>query len=213
MGEEWMDVDRETGRSPLLLIIGGVLLLTALGLIIFGGGFLTREPEVAAPVEATQPTSSNDSGSIPAGSDGGIAVGDTAPDFALANLDGDMVRLSHFAGQPIIVNFWATWCPPCDIEMPELQAAYETYQDDGLVILAVNEQEPAGTVRDYFIDEKQLTFTPLLDRDATVSLVYGIGGLLPTSYFIDRDGTIIAIHRGPLSQEQIAAYLAETLSG
>jgi peroxiredoxin len=96
--------------------------------------------------------------------------------------------------------------------MPELQAAYEAYQDDGLVILALNEDEPAEVARTYFEDEMGLTFTALLDDNSAIATAFGNFGTLPTTFFIDPEGTITVIHRGPMTFSQIEGYLAETIS-
>jgi thiol-disulfide isomerase/thioredoxin len=125
-------------------------------------------------------------------------------------VDGEQVALSDHMGQPIILNFWATWCGPCRIEMPELQAAYEANQDQGLVILALDRDESAQTVSRFF-DELNLTFTPLLDDGGEVARRYGVGGNLPASIFINPEGQITAIHRGLMDQNLIEAYLAETI--
>ena len=94
--------------------------------------------------------------------------------------------------------------------MPELQATYEKYQDDGLIILALDQGESPEMVRSFFYDEFGLTFTPLLDTDQTVAEQYGIFNY-PTSIFIDGDGIITAIHRGPVLQSQLDEYLADTI--
>jgi peroxiredoxin len=96
--------------------------------------------------------------------------------------------------------------------MPELQAAYEEYASEGLAILALDQDEPAEVARAFFEDEMGLTFTALLDERSVVATTYGSFGVLPTSYFIDRDGVVTAIHRGPMTARQIAGYLAATFS-
>jgi peroxiredoxin len=96
--------------------------------------------------------------------------------------------------------------------MPELEAAYEAYQDEELAILALNQDEPADVARDYFEDEIGLTFTALLDDNSAIATAFGIFGL-PTTFFIDGEGTITVIHRGPMTYEQIEGYLGETVSG
>jgi peroxiredoxin len=139
-----------------------------------------------------------------------LVVGDKAYNFALSDLDGRPAALSDYAGQPVMVNFWATWCPPCRLEMPEFQRAFEAHQQDGLVILAVNEYEEAEDVRSFFYDEMGFTFTPLLDSDGEVGQAYGAAGL-PATFFIGPDGEIVAIHRGLLSETQLDGYLAELI--
>ncbi|MGB1250503.1 MAG: TlpA family protein disulfide reductase [Candidatus Promineifilaceae bacterium] len=138
-------------------------------------------------------------------------IGEAAPDFTLSDADGKPVTLSEFQGQPVMVNFWATWCAPCEVEMPELQAMHEKYQDDGFVILALNQDESAESVATYFND-RNLTFTALLDTNSVVTASYGAFGTLPSSYFIDRDGVITDRHIGLVSSEQLETYLAEILS-
>ncbi|GIK54470.1 MAG: hypothetical protein BroJett015_01330 [Chloroflexota bacterium] len=140
-----------------------------------------------------------------------LTTGDPAYDFALLDLDGNVVQLADFHGRPVILNFWATWCAPCRLEMPELQAAYSQYQDDGLVILALNQEESPQLVRKFFVDEMGLTFTPLLDSEGVVAELYGVNRFFPSSFFINGAGEITAIHRGMLAASQIEAYLAETI--
>jgi peroxiredoxin len=135
-------------------------------------------------------------------------IGDPARDFALQDVDGNLVQLSELNGRPLILNFWATWCPPCLVEMPDLQATYERHQSDGLMILAINREETAVTVREFFYDELDLTFTPLLDETGDVARLYGIVNY-PTSIFVDEDGVVTAVHRGLMTEEQIEDYLAK----
>lgn len=137
-------------------------------------------------------------------------VGDLAPEFTLSDIDGNEVALSDFLGQPVMLNFWATWCAPCEIEMPEMQAVYEQYQAQEFVILALNQDEAAEDVATYFT-ERDLTFIPLLDTNMLTANTYGAFGTYPSSYFIDRDGIISARHIGIVSEEQMQNYLAEIL--
>jgi thiol-disulfide isomerase/thioredoxin len=108
----------------------------------------------------------------------------------------------------VVVNFWATWCAPCRIEMPELQAAYEKHQADGLVILAIDYDELPNQVRSFFYDELGLTFTPLLDKGGQVTEQFGVFNF-PSTYFIEPGGKVAAIHRGPMVAEQVEEYLAQ----
>ena len=91
----------------------------------------------------------------------GLDEGEQAPDFAVLDTAGNEVRLSDFAGQPVVLNFWATWCAPCRIEMPFIQAEFEKYKDEGLVVLALSQNEPVEPVIEYF-EENGYTFTPCL---------------------------------------------------
>lgn len=116
--------------------------------------------------------------------------GFTAPDFELQTLAGEAVRLSDLRGQAVLVNLWATWCPPCRAEMPAIEAVYREYASQGFVVLGVDaaNQDDLSQVED-FIQEYELTFPILLDLDGAVSRSYGLRSF-PTSFFIDGDGTI-----------------------
>jgi cytochrome c biogenesis protein CcmG/thiol:disulfide interchange protein DsbE len=124
-----------------------------------------------------------------------------AADFALQTLDGHTVRLSDYRGYVVVLNTWATWCPPCRAEMPDLEAYYREHQGDGFVVLAVNSQESADTVA-AFLEEHDFTFPVLLDPDGIVLSRYGIRGL-PTSFFIDRDGMVHGVWSGQLSPARL----------
>jgi len=118
------------------------------------------------------------------------APGRPAPDFQLRGLDGQTVSLDDLQGKPVMVNFWATWCGPCRMEMPFIQ---EVYQDSewlktGLVILAVNLKESASAAGE-FMEDNGLTFPVLLDIDGEVARMYNISAI-PTTYFIDKNGII-----------------------
>ncbi len=121
-----------------------------------------------------------------------------APDFTLTTIDGTRVRLSDLRGQVVLINIWATWCPPCRAEMPAIQAAYERFHSRGFTVLAVNQQEDATTIQAY-LRENGLTFPALLDGAAEVGVAYQARAL-PSSFFVDRRGIIRAIYRGPMSR-------------
>ena len=131
-------------------------------------------------------------------------MGSPAPEFELTSLQDEPVRLSDFVGKGVMVNFWATWCTPCRLEMPMI-GKYQRRYPDSLVVLAVNFQEPASDVH-VFTNELDLDLVVLLDPDAAVSTLYKVQGL-PTSYFIDPKGKIRAIHIGGLTEEQLDLYL------
>ncbi|RII31848.1 TlpA family protein disulfide reductase [Clostridium chromiireducens] len=128
-----------------------------------------------------------------------------AIDFTLKDLDGNEVSLSSLKGKKVFLNFWATWCPPCKAEMPEIEKLYQETKDSDLVILAVDIGENLNTVKP-FIDENKYNFKVLLDSDQSVATQYGISSI-PTSYFIDTDGNIISKHVGGMNIEQMKAYI------
>lgn len=133
------------------------------------------------------------------------AVGHPAPDFALTTLDGAQFSLSELRGTPVVLNFWATWCGPCQRELPAMQAAAERY--DGLVVIAgVDQGEDAGTVQP-FVDELQLTFPIPMDAEQDVGQRYNIKGL-PTTFFIDGEGIIRRVWAGEMNSVTLAENIA-----
>jgi peroxiredoxin len=133
----------------------------------------------------------------------GLEVGNVAPDFQLQTLAGETVKLSDYKGQRVMLNFWATWCPPCRAEMPDME---KFYQKKGVAILAVNLTETEATMQDIhdFVDEFGVTFPILLDKKIEVATTYQIGPI-PTSYMIDSDGIIRYKTLGALNYEMMVA--------
>lgn len=142
-------------------------------------------------------------------SDQGVAVAsinNRAPDFELENLNSERIRLSQLRGKPVILNFWATWCAPCVIEMPIIQRSYEKYPGQ-FYVLAINAGEPQLKV-ERFVEDIGLTFDVLLDPGGAIQDLYRIRGY-PTSYFVDAEGIIRITHIGTLTADQLAEYLIE----
>ncbi|MBT3274132.1 MAG: redoxin domain-containing protein [Spirochaetales bacterium] len=121
-------------------------------------------------------------------------AGVEAPDFELEFLNGEKRKLSEFRGDVVFLNFWATWCPPCRLEMPSMQALYDRHASSGLTILAVDLQEPETAVRK-FVDDYKLTFPIPLDSEGRVGAMYGVRSI-PTTYIIDRDGMVLSVAVG-----------------
>ena len=129
---------------------------------------------------------------------------DNAPDFTLTDLEGNSVSLSDYAGTPVLVNFWATWCPPCRAELPLIQDYQDKYLDE-FVVLAVDGGETAEDVQS-FVDAQGYTMKFLLDTDFAVAELFQVRGY-PTSLFIDAEGVIQKVHIGELTEPMIIAYL------
>lgn len=124
-----------------------------------------------------------------------------APDFSLPTTSGETIRLSDLRGQAVLVNLWATWCPPCRAEMPAIEKVHNEYKDDGLVVLAINMtyQDTASAVMP-FVQEHGLTFPILLDESAVVGRAYQLRSL-PSSFFITREGIINeVVIGGPMAE-------------
>jgi len=163
----------EPGNSPLILIVLGV------GLLIIGW----------MAVSASMNTATGRVGS--------------APDFTATTLTGETVRLSDYRGQIVMLNFWATWCPPCRAEMPELEAVWRQYKDTGLVLLGVDQAESANVVAQFARGALGVTFPILLDTNLAVRDQYAVRAL-PTTVFIDAAGRIQDVKvGGPLDKAAI----------
>lgn len=146
------------------------------------GNQITSPPQEEEVVEAEEEETTVDSDVE------GLDKGQMAPDFELTTLEGETVKLSDFRGKRVMLNFWATWCPPCRAEMPDMQRFHE---DKDVVILAVNLRETETNtekVQD-FLDERDLTFQVLLDDKTTVANLYQIQPI-PSSFMIDSEGRI-----------------------
>lgn len=152
------------------------------------------------------PSGSTTTGGIPA-----PRQGFQAPDFSLFGSDGDSIQLAELRGQPVLVNVWASWCPPCRSEMPAMQRVYEAYRDQGFVILAVNaanqDQRSDAT---QFVEQLGLTFPILWDTDGEVSRQYQVSSL-PTSFFVRRDGSIREVVVGGMSEALMEIRVQELL--
>jgi peroxiredoxin len=140
-----------------------------------------------------------------------LEPGQPAPTFDLATLDGSRVALTDFRGRPVVINFWATWCVPCRVEMPMLIGAWRDNREWGLEVLAVNltDQERGKDVR-RFVAELALPFHVALDARGRVRERYDLVSL-PTTVFVDSAGTIRARHSGPLSEHNLSEGLAAIL--
>ncbi len=132
--------------------------------------------------------------------------GSPAMDFRLRTLDGTDLGLEDFRGKAVLLNFWATWCGPCTLEMPIFNRYAQDFKDD-LTVLGVNMQESTSVVQE-FIHSNGIQYPILLDEQAEVARRYQVTGL-PTTYVIDQHGMILAVHVGYMSEAQLVDYLGE----
>ncbi|WP_264739135.1 peroxiredoxin family protein [Cytobacillus firmus] len=135
----------------------------------------------------------------------GLGIGLKAPDFELKNLQGETVKLSDYSGKKVMLNFWATWCPPCKAEMPDIQKFY-TQRGNEIVILAVN-IDPQSDVAG-FAEEMRVNFPILLDVNEKASNDYQII-TIPTTFFIDEEGIIRNKYLSAMSLEIMNQYIDE----
>lgn len=136
-----------------------------------------------------------------------VKVGSEAPDFVLKDLDGNEHQLSDYKGKGVFLNFWGTWCEPCEREMPYMDNQYSYYKDQGVEVLAVNIAESNIAVQT-FIDKHQLSFPVILDKDRQVLNAYGVGPL-PTTFIINPEGKVVDITSGTLSERMIRDYMEQ----
>jgi peroxiredoxin len=135
-----------------------------------------------------------------------VKVNYAAPELTLTDIQGKSFSLHDFRGQVVLVNLWATWCPPCKKEMPTLESFYRTYKDEGFTIVAVNDGDPAPDVLQ-FVKDYGLTFPVWLDptyqgTDHAFKTVN-----LPSSYVINRDGTIVLSWVGGIDRKTLEKYV------
>lgn len=172
--------ERNARATRLMLGIGGVLLV---GMVMF----------IAL------------SGSGGSGTGSGSAI-----DFDGRLLTGENMQLSDYRGEVVMLNFWATWCPPCRAEMPTIQDAYEQYHDEGFTVLAINNAEPISLVQP-FRDAMRLEFPIVMDQTRTIQQEFAITSY-PTSIFVDANGSVYAQHSGMVNELQLMNYIREGLA-
>jgi len=140
-----------------------------------------------------------------------LQVGDEAPDFVLTDMNGEQHQLSDYKGQGVFLNFWGTWCKPCEREFPLMDEQYQEVKDEGLQILAVNIGESDFAVQK-FVDRKGLTFPVLIDHNKSVMETYNINPL-PTTFLVNSEGKIEKIITGEMSEEMIKEYMEQIMPG
>jgi peroxiredoxin len=140
-------------------------------------------------------------------------AGFLAPDFRLNTLTGSEIHLSDLRGKAVLVNIWASWCPPCRAEMPAIERVYQSYKDQGLVVLAVNATSLDSMVNaTSFVSENKLNFPILLDEKGSIIHLYQAESL-PSSFFIGRDGIIQEVVIGGPMAEALLISRVEKLLG
>ncbi|MBM7634176.1 thiol-disulfide oxidoreductase ResA [Geomicrobium sediminis] len=134
-----------------------------------------------------------------------VTEGDQAPNFALTNMHGERVALEDYQGQGVFLNFWGTYCPPCEEEMPYMEAEHQKYMDKDVEILAVNVGE-SELIINRFAERLQLTFPILQDQNSNVMDRYGVRQL-PATYLIDESGEVIHIRVGGMSEQNVRDFM------
>lgn len=136
--------------------------------------------------------------------------GKPLPSFTLLTLESEEVSLKDYRGKPLFINFWATWCPPCRAEMPEIQAVRDEFKDE-INVLMINQAEPSPLITK-FMEANNLDLPVALDMDAELSMQWGIN-YLPTSMFVDAKGNLCRMHVGELNREMLLWGIKEARAG
>ena len=211
--------DRLSARSPQqrLIALGGLAAIVGVAvLLLWIGGVLGNQGggEGIEDVLVLDTPPAEGRGELQVGTQ----KGQLAPNFEISDYDGSRHRLSDFRGQAVYVNFWATWCFPCLIEMPDIAALQDEFGDD-LVVITVNRREPLDRAEAYFRN------LPRLDGNTGVS--FAVNGMdpdetlydlyrafaMPSSFFIDPDGVVTTVGHGLISLEQMRTAVTESLAG
>jgi len=140
-----------------------------------------------------------------------VKVDFAAPELDLITLSGQPVSLSDARDDLVLVNLWATWCVPCREEMPALQSFYEKYEDHGLQLIAINQQETSGII-DPFVKNLGLNFPIWLDKNGAAQYAFHTAGL-PSSYLIDHEGQVRLMWTGAISSQNLEKYLPPMIMG
>lgn len=182
--------------AGVLLVLTGFLLLQ-----LKHGQLRARTAVQDMPAATAASSSDGNSSALPPAP----IVGHYPPDFTLNTLEGEPIKLSELRGRPVWVNFWATWCPPCRAEMPEMKQKYARFKAKGLVIVGVDSGESPDTVKQ-FVTSNGFDWTFVLDSAQTTGQQYFVTGI-PTHLFVGRDGVIKAIQVGGLPASMMDQYL------
>lgn len=188
MAKKYRKPVKRSRPSPERTLMFGMLLIAGLFLVVWGISMMRSGNSTNA---AEEPNTAP-------------VVGSYAPNFTAKTLEGKDIALRDYRGKPVVLNFWATWCPPCRAEMPLLQQYYTKHQGEYNMV-AVNDAEPKEQVQ-AFIQQQGFTFTVALDPQQSIVAKYRIQGF-PTTFFIDAEGVIRYMHVGMLDEATLQAGL------
>ena len=136
-------------------------------------------------------------------------VGKKAPSFVAPKVGGQLVSLENYKNKPLVLNFWASWCPPCRDETPGMERIWRKYEDQGVVILGINVQDGEKEAERY-ISEFGITFSNALDLDGSITVDYGVTGL-PVTFFIDNDSVVTGRWVGSISEDRLDNWVSNLI--
>ena len=192
-------------KTLVLLVLAFAIVLAGAYLLYDRLGSQYAPDQLAVestPVPADTAESTADSGNTQQTAEDAEAQRTAAPDFTAYDADGNAVQLSDYFGKPLVLNFWASWCGPCKSEMPAFQQAYE--QEDGVQFLLVNMTGGRETQADAeaLLAQEGYTFPVLFDLDLDAAMTYGVTAL-PTTYFLDAEGNLVAWAQGAINEQTL----------
>ena len=192
-----VDTLRRRFNSSLAWLVLGLLAIVLLGLLAAQG--------CASSAQNVRNDQNAEQGGLPPAP----KVGRMAPDFILLDLDGNAVALSDFRGRAVFINFWATWCPPCRVEMPDIEAIHQGYKNKDVMVIGVDILEAENVVRQY-VQQGGFSWTFVIDTTGEVADNYGIIAI-PTSFFLDKEGVIRAVDVGAIAERAMESQLAKAM--
>jgi cytochrome c biogenesis protein CcmG/thiol:disulfide interchange protein DsbE len=179
---------------------GTLLVLAVTAAIVMGGAYLVERPASAAPGVSAVALKGPGVGSAP-------KVGAPAPGFTATTVDGKQVSLSSYKGHPVWLAFGASWCSACEAEAPDIQATYQKFQAQGVVVLWISISEDSSTVQAYS-KRVGLTFPMIADPNSNIASAYRVSSI-PAHFFIDASGVLRSIQAGSLSPDQMDTAITE----
>jgi thiol-disulfide isomerase/thioredoxin len=202
-------------------LVFGVMVV-GIALLLWAGWHNLRERRLAMQqaqenrvvLTPAKPGQTAQSGAPDSELEGPHMLGKVAPGFTLATLDGKNVSLSDYKGRPVLVNFWATWCGPCKVEMPWFEEFNKQYASQGLVILGLADDVDAGKDAIAKVAKKTGVTYPILLTDGRIQEAYAPGGMdyLPMSFYVDRNGVIVEETAGLGGKDEIEAHIKKTIA-
>lgn len=195
-------------RTPRVRSLAVAAALVGMALLALAVGQARRTPVARAPAGTANPSERGQPTRTPTRVRG-TAIGQEAPELTLPDLQGQAVRLDDLRGQVVLLNFWASWCGPCRMEVPELVAVHERLRESGFTVVAVNLGEPRARVQ-AFADEYGMSFPVLVDEGAASARIFPSRGL-PASFILDREGIVRKVVVGAMDEKMMAALIEPLL--
>jgi cytochrome c biogenesis protein CcmG/thiol:disulfide interchange protein DsbE len=200
------EIATTVSRSTLLSLLAGFAVVATAGAL-----FLSASSTPAAPASsASSPATDRAASPVERASSSALGTDEPVPDFELDRMNGDTFHLDAHRGEVVVVNFWATWCPPCREEIPGFVKLQKEYGDDGLTIVGVSMDDGGFSTVRPFADKMNINY-PLVMDDGKVGRAYGPVRALPSTFVVGPDGMIQHVRSGYLPEAQLRAWVTPLL--